>query len=78
MKAKIIQPQPPEPEVAVEVIATSLQSIAKAMQEIDNTRLSRRALVALIHDHSKVSKKTIEVVLNNLHDLERIWLKPVK
>jgi len=30
----------------------------------------------LIHANSKVPKRDIELVLNNLDDLEQTWLKP--
>jgi hypothetical protein len=76
MKAKIVQPVPPKEEVPVEVIATSIVQISDAMKAINNTRLTRKAVVALIHDHSKLPKKTIEIVLNNLSELEKTWLKP--
>lgn len=73
---KINITQPPEP-VPAEIISTSIVQIASAMKDINSTRLSRKALVALIHDQSKISKRTIEIVLNNIADLERDWLKPV-
>jgi len=59
-----------------ELIADAVVRIAASMKELDSTRLTRRALVALIHDHSGVAKKTIGIVLNNLSALEDIWLKP--
>lgn len=55
---------------------TDFERIADGMKAINSTRLTRKALVALIHDQSKVSKNTIEIVLNNLQDLEHDWLKP--
>lgn len=67
--------QPAEP-IAAEVIASSIVQIADAMRAINSTRLNRRAIVALIHDQSKISKRTIEIVLNNLDSLEHDWLKP--
>lgn len=75
MPPKIVQPANPEEQVPVEIIATSIQKIADAMAEINKTRLTRKALVALIHDYSKVSKRTIELVLNNMDQLAKIWLK---
>lgn len=62
----------PEP---VEVIAASVLAIADGMKKVNATRLTREALVTLIHDHSKVSKGTIRIVLNNLDSLARTWLK---
>lgn len=66
-------PVQPEP---VEVIAESIIAISQAMKTICASRLSRKALVALIHDQSRIGKRDIEIVLNNLECLERDWLKP--
>lgn len=63
----------PEP---VEVLAASILSISQAMTVIRQSRLNRKALVALIQHNSKLPMRTIEIVLNNLQDLERDWLKP--
>ena len=62
--------------IAPEVLANAIIEINAAMVVINRSRLSRKALVVLIHDHSKVPKKTIELVLNNLAALSAIWLKP--
>jgi len=75
MSKIVVKNKDEENPVPVEIIAESIEKIAKAMQIINNTRLTRRAIITLIHDHSKVSKKQIEVVLNNLDRLEEIWLK---
>jgi len=74
-KPKVIQP---EPTIAAEIIATAIVDIAQAMKAINNTRLTRKAIVALIQDQSKLSKNTINIVLNNLNDLEKDWLKPAQ
>lgn len=64
--------------IGSEIIADAIVEISAMMRRIQQTRLSRKALVALIHDHSKISKKTIEIVLNNLTNLEVLWLTPAK
>ena len=68
--------QNPEQPIAAEIIAQAIVQIADGMRQLNATRLSRKAVVALIQDQSKLSKKTIEIVLNNLADLEHDWLKP--
>lgn len=75
---KPIVTQPPAALVPAEIIATAIERIAAGMRVLNSTRLTRRAVVALIHDTSKISKKTIEIVLNNLEGLEAEWLKPKK
>jgi hypothetical protein len=62
-------------EVPVKVIAESIVDIAGAMRRINETRLTREAIVALIHDRSRVQKGIIHLVLNNLDQLEENWLK---
>jgi hypothetical protein len=62
--------------IPVEIIAQSILDIAESMKQIDNSRLKRSAIVALIHDRSGINKGTIEVVMNNLSALEQNYLKP--
>lgn len=75
MKMPIKVVADPENPVAVEVIEKAIVAISEGMRRINQTRLNRRALIALIHDNSKVAKSTIEVVLNNLEGLESLYLK---
>lgn len=75
MKNTVVIQQQDKPEVPAEVIAQSIKEIADSMRQISKSRLKREALVILIHDWSKVSKPNIRMVLNNLDELERIWLK---
>lgn len=73
---KTIQVTQTEPEVPAEVMAEAIVKISKAMEAISKTRLTRRAIVTLIHENSKISRCQIEIVLNNLDQLEKTWLKP--
>lgn len=63
----------PEP---VEVMARAIIQISEAMAKISKTRLTRRALVVLIQANSGLNQGTINIVLDNLADLEKNWLKP--
>lgn len=65
-----------EPEIPFEVMVKSIEQIAKSMQVLSESRLRREAVVTLIQHRSKVSRKDIEIVLNNLRDLEMDYLKP--
>ena len=73
-----IVPMDGEEPLPVNVIERAIVDIASAAKKIASTRLSQRALILLIHDVSKVGKRDIELVLNNLEQLEDLWLKPVK
>lgn len=65
-------------EIPAEIIAQSIVDLAEGMKKLNSTRLTRRAIVLLIHDQSKVGKRDIEIVLNNLEQLEDLWLKPTQ
>lgn len=67
-----------EDEIPAEVIATATEEIAAGMKRLNSTRLTRRAIVTLLHAScsGNVNKGTIEVVLDGLEGLERTWLKP--
>lgn len=74
MKAvKIIAADPPVP---VEILERAIVDLAAGMKRMTASRLKQEALVALLHDHSKVGKPQIRCVLNCLTELERIFLKP--
>jgi hypothetical protein len=62
--------------VPFEVLEQEILGIAEGMRRINATRVSRRAVVALIHDNSGIAKRTIEVVIANLENFEGNWLKP--
>jgi len=75
MSKIVVKNKDEENPVPVEIIAESIEKIAKAMQIINSTRLTRRAIITLIHENSKVPKRDIEIILNNLDRLEEVWLK---
>lgn len=76
-KIKVIQKEG-EKEIGPEIIAQSIVEISKAMRRINNSRLTRDAIVTLIARKSGVGRENIDVVMNNLTDLENTWLKPLK
>lgn len=63
-------------EKPIEVLVASIETIANSMKRIEQTRLTRAAIVTLIKDASGVHKTTINQVLDNLESLEKNWLKP--
>lgn len=74
-KLNIKQNEDPAKEVAPEVIAQAIVDIAKAMKVFSSSRLKMKTIITLIHAESKVPKRDIEIVLNNLEAFEIIWLK---
>jgi hypothetical protein len=53
-------------EVTTQTLAEAIRAISASMNQLSRSGLNRRAVIALIADHSKLGKSTIEVVLNNL------------
>jgi hypothetical protein len=75
-RTKVSIKQDSEKPIAVELLAQSIADIAEGMRQVSASRLTRAALITLIHERSKVARRNIELVLNNLDQLEQIWLKP--
>jgi hypothetical protein len=70
---KVNVKQQDDKPVAAEVIAQALVDISDGMKRLSNSGLKRKAIVALIHDQSKIGKREIEIVLNNLESLRHDW-----
>ncbi len=60
------------------VMASAIEQISKSMKELSESRVSRNMIVTLIHANSRIGKKDIEIVLNNLESLEETWLNKRK
>lgn len=73
--AKTAVKQTPEKEVPAEVLATSIVTIADGMRKLRASRLTERALVALLQDATGLSQRNIKTVLVGLDDLERMYVK---
>lgn len=75
-KTKIIQDEDGEP-IGVEIIAAAIVELSAGMKRIESSRLTRRAIVTLLHDSTRgLTRNDIETVLNALDGLERTYLKP--
>lgn len=70
--------------VPAEIMAEAIVSISDSMKSLDASRLSRRALLLLIHDNCKTvpgyppkkpGMKEIEVVLNSISSLKKAYVK---
>lgn len=71
----VVGPEGVDP-VAVEILEQSIVAIASAFKAVNQTRLTRKALIVLLHDSSKVPKRDIDIVLEHLEAIERLFLKP--
>lgn len=72
--AKVVQQE--GNAIPAEVLATSIEAIGKSMAQISKTRLSRKAILTLIADDTKLGKGTVAAVLDSLESLEKTYLKP--
>lgn len=70
MKKKLVlKDDPNEPAMEQQVLTRAIADISLAMLKLTSSGLNRRAIVILVHDQSKISKRNIELVLNNLEQL---------
>ena len=51
-------------EDPLEVIVSSIKAVAVGLEKLDNSGLSHRAVVLLLHDCTKVPKKQIATILD--------------
>jgi hypothetical protein len=59
----------------VQALATGIQQIADAMEDIRKTGLKRSTIVVLIHAKTGIAKRDIEAVLSSLDDMTKDWLQ---
>jgi hypothetical protein len=65
-----------KPASETEELAEAIRKISDAVMRLQRSGLNRRAIVALIKDHSGVGKGHIEQVLNSLATLEKFYTVP--
>jgi hypothetical protein len=65
----------PEP---LEVIAQSIVDISDAFKKINESRLSRKAVVLLLQDLTRLSQRDINLVLDAAPKLKQFYVKDVK
>lgn len=68
-----------QPE-STELLAKSIVQVAEASQKLLNSGLSKRAIVVLLQDgigQTKINKKQIELVLENLPRLKAWYVQKV-
>lgn len=69
MKQLVVHDAEDEPAVCQIVLSQAIIEISLSLNRLLASGLNRRAIVALVHDQSKLPKKSIELVLNNLESL---------
>lgn len=66
MKTKIKVVKNEDVPETKEILAEAIIRIGESFERLKQSGLNEHAIVVLIHDHSKVSKRDIKIVLNNL------------
>lgn len=59
----------------IDKIVYEIQKLSKVFTALRDSKLTRRAIVLLIHDMTKVGKRDIETLLDALPDLTGHFLK---
>lgn len=67
--------QDPEKPVEKEVLAEAVVRIGEAYEALRRSGVNHRGVIVLLHDYTKVSKRTIEDVLEGLADLRKVYCK---
>jgi len=67
-------------DVNLEELAKSIEQVAAATRKINNSRLTRKAIVILIQQGitGSISRAAIEAVLDTAADLDRLYLKKAR
>ena len=58
----------PEPDT---ILAEWILDISNSMSKLESSGLNKKAIIVLVHDDCKVSKKVIAQVLNSLESLRQ-------
>ena len=73
---KVVQKPGVDP-ITTEVIAQEIIAISNAMVILNSSKLKRNAITLLIQAacHTKISRDTIDLILNKIGDLKNIYIK---
>lgn len=69
MAIKISKSTPPESK---EILAEAITRISESFAKLSASGLNREAIIVLVHDHTKISKRDIKLILDSLSRL-RGW-----
>lgn len=84
MRKNVIVKQDEENIVTVEILADAIVKISEAMEKLQKTKLTKKALLLLIHDNcgfsgkhprKKPTQKDIENVMESIATLKKYYVK---
>ena len=67
--------QNPDAPVEESVLATAITKISESVQALQKSGLNQDAIIVLLHDRTKLPKKTLLTVLSGLASLKRAYTK---
>ena len=70
-----VKQDPNKPPIGKEVLAESITRISDAVDRLLSSGLNRRAVIALLHDKTKVRKSEIETILDGLESLKKDYCR---
>ena len=68
-----VQPEPGEEPLPLEIMEKAIVAISKIGEQINKSRLKRRAILILIRDVTGLPLNDIDAVLNALPELEKTF-----
>ena len=74
MSKRISVKKSESPESKV-VLASAIVNIGNAAKKLGDSGLNEKAIIALLHDATKLPKRDIKTVLDSLKQLERCYCK---
>lgn len=70
----VVQPLPPEEEIPMDVLAKSITQISMAASALRRSGLGENAVILLLSDKSKLSKRQCKTVLDAMIALKATYL----
>lgn len=68
-----------EPEIDWPKLGRNVEQIAKALKSLEAGGLNRHAIIALIHDDTRIAKRDIKTILDSLASMrDTFFHKPKK
>lgn len=56
-----------------ESLVDAIRRVSRSLERLAKSGINRDGIIALVHDDTKVSKRTIDTVLDSLENLERSY-----
>ena len=71
-RIKIQKSDPPESKV---ILAEAIVNIGKSAKKLSQSGINEKGVIVLLHDGTKLPKKTIKLVIDSLKQLERWYCR---